>query len=203
MPTISIEPGFIINVLSVLWCSYSFSKFLDHRKSVGLVSRVIDTISASFLVFAGSFAHELAHYFVARLVGIPLSNEIALTGLGMRIGFLDPEELQLNIQFLAVAAAGPIMQLIVAGMFFSKRHIAFRSAALLSLAVGFYNLLPFSDLDGGKILAVILTLIGYSADTVYYISYLPLLRPIAQVISIGIVLFALHIAKSHTHPTEA
>lgn len=113
---------------------------------------------AALISFVSAFFHELGHLLVIKKSGGKIKN-IEFGAFGGRIT-LDGESV-LSLKGEAAAAfAGPAVNLILALMFLSLFLLTGKEIFFLSLAVnsgmGFFNLLPISTLDGGRILSAFL-----------------------------------------------
>ncbi|HAT4123794.1 peptidase M50 [Clostridium perfringens] len=111
------------------------------------------------LAFFWIIIHELAHYFVLFKLNIE-SEKFKLHILGARLEIKDYEDLS-SREKLIVCFAGPILNGIVAIIFFCIYKLIFKSEYIYStyeinLVLFIFNLLPTYPLDGGKILGAIL-----------------------------------------------
>ena len=111
------------------------------------------------LAFFWIIIHELAHYFVLLKLNIE-SEKFKLHILGARLEIKDYEDLS-SREKLIVCFAGPILNGIVAIIFFCIYKLIFKSEYIYStyeinLVLFIFNLLPTYPLDGGKILGAIL-----------------------------------------------
>ena len=111
------------------------------------------------LAFFWIIIHELAHYFVLLKLNIE-SEKFKLHILGARLEIKDYEDLS-SREKLIVCFAGPILNGIVAMIFFCIYKLIFKSEYIYStyeinLVLFIFNLLPTYPLDGGKILGAIL-----------------------------------------------
>lgn len=120
-------------------------------------------LATSLLFFASVVAHELAHSWFSQRQGIPVrSITLFIFGGVARIS----REAPLPRQELAMAAAGPISSLVLAGLFALVRWlvgpynepIAALAAWLFNINVilAVFNLIPGFPLDGGRVLRAIL-----------------------------------------------
>lgn len=93
--------------------------------------------------------HELGHIFVLMAVGAGIT-KLTINGAGLCIDYRhnlgDTEE------FFA-AIAGPAFGIV---WYFIAARLGFELSAYLSLLLSFYNLLPFSVLDGGRAVGALL-----------------------------------------------
>jgi Zn-dependent protease/CBS domain-containing protein len=120
--------------------------------------------AATLLFFASLLAHELSHSFVARSRGIPVESITLFIFGGMartRQEFETPRD-----EFL-VAAAGPIMSLALAALFWLLAWVGMQAGAsatvpavasylaLINFVLAVFNLFPGFPLDGGRLLRAI------------------------------------------------
>jgi Zn-dependent protease len=110
------------------------------------------------LAFASVLLHELGHAVVSRRLGVPVSGiELSFFGGAAKMVEL-PKSANHEI---AIAAAGPIVSLVLAGLGFAlDRLTAFPIFELLgwtNLLIAGFNLLPALPMDGGRILRALLT----------------------------------------------
>ncbi len=129
------------------------------------------------IIFASVFLHELAHALTARSLGVPVRH-IALTWFGGYAAFWTPPK---RWREAVIAFAGPASNLALAVALFAvlplvetqsagitganlwvragptplAEHLV-RTAAVINLGLGIFNLLPALPLDGGHILRTIL-----------------------------------------------
>ena len=120
-------------------------------------------VITSVLFFASVVFHELAHSWFSLRQGIPVrSITLFIFGGIARISRESPKPLE----ELAMAAAGPVSSLVVAGLFFIIRLLvgsdnepvyAVASWMLrINIALAVFNLIPGFPLDGGRVLRSIL-----------------------------------------------
>jgi Zn-dependent protease len=103
------------------------------------------------------FAHEMGHYLAAKQRGLNVGAPTFIPFVG---AWIQLKEQPLNVETEAyVAAAGPFIGSIAAtGVYFWAREA--ESPLLLAIAysgffLNFFNLLPLSPLDGGRITAIL------------------------------------------------
>ncbi|MDK0625387.1 site-2 protease family protein [Clostridium perfringens] len=111
------------------------------------------------LAFFWIIIHELAHYFVLLKLNIE-SEKFKLHILGARLEIKYYEDLS-SREKLIVCSAGPVLNGIVAMIFFCVYKLILKSEYIYStyeinLVLFIFNLLPTYPLDGGKILGAIL-----------------------------------------------
>lgn len=129
----------------------------------GLSGPMSMVAAASFpvLLFASVFVHELAHGTVARAYGVRV-REYVLTFWGGHTSF--DSDLRTPGISAAVSAAGPVANLLLAGLgWFVLRElppglpaVVVASLVYTNLVVAVFNLLPGNPLDGGRILEALI-----------------------------------------------
>lgn len=111
-------------------------------------------ISLSAILAAA--VHEIGHLIAARMCGIPLRE----LRLGIFGAVITPTDAICSYKKeLALAAAGPFINLLSAAILFPLRDSLNAPASFFlasSLFLGILNLLPVQDFDGGRILNCIL-----------------------------------------------
>jgi Zn-dependent protease len=124
-------------------------------------------IGASFAILLGLsvLLHELGHCFVARALGLPVrSITIGVMGGATQVG-----EAQTPAREYAVAIAGPMVSLLLAGTgvglrpLFDDDSLSGRLVDNLAITNGLiavFNLLPGLPLDGGRVLRAVLWRLG-------------------------------------------
>jgi Zn-dependent protease len=133
----------------------------------GRVEDAVAGLAVILAVFASVVAHELGHALVARRFGIA-TRDITLLPIG---GVARLERMpDKPAQELAIAVAGPIVSLALAGGFALAGQMAGPGAsadpvtpafsvnelARINLMLGLFNLLPAFPMDGGRILRALL-----------------------------------------------
>ena len=95
--------------------------------------------------YGGCILHELGHILAAAFAGISVQR-VSLTGMGI---------VMTAEKNASVLLSGPAVNLICAGIIFlSGGNFSF---AAINLALCVYNLLPFSSLDGGAALEILVS----------------------------------------------
>jgi Zn-dependent protease/predicted transcriptional regulator len=117
----------------------------------------------AFGLFASVLLHELGHAVVARRYGVGVSG-ILLTPIG-GMSFLDGIPRR-SSQEAAVALAGPLVSLALAGLFTAGALLfdggiapgsALSVLAVMNLVLGLFNMIPAFPMDGGRVLRAALT----------------------------------------------
>jgi Zn-dependent protease/predicted transcriptional regulator len=116
---------------------------------------------ATVLFFASVLIHELAHSLVANRLGQNVRRITLFIFGGMAHLSREPSDATVELQ---IAAAGPIMSLILGGVFWLTEMLLhgvataplwtamLRYLAYINVALAVFNLLPGFPLDGGRIL---------------------------------------------------
>src|SRR5580658_1491890 len=121
------------------------------------------------IVFGSVVLHELGHALVARGSGVPAKGIILLPIGGITI--LDeahaiPDSMNAWKRDIRIAAAGPVVNLVIAGLsalilvtaipgFSLTARPLLRSIVWVNLYLGLFNLLPAYPMDGGRVLRAI------------------------------------------------
>lgn len=103
--------------------------------------------------YGGCILHELGHILAAASAGISVQS-VSMTGTG--IIMTADKNIAVPAKYsLFVLAAGPLVNLFCAGIsFLAGKNPSFTA---VNLALCVYNLLPFSFLDGGSALEILVT----------------------------------------------
>jgi Zn-dependent protease len=110
------------------------------------------------LAFASVLVHELGHAIVARRLGVHTT--------GIELGFFGGAAKMVDIprnanDEISIAAAGPIVSLVLAGLglglFAATGLSAFAWIGWTNLILALFNLIPALPMDGGRILRALLT----------------------------------------------
>jgi Zn-dependent protease len=124
----------------------------------------------AFLLFASVLVHELVHALTARRLGLP-TRPVTLFAPAGGSAALEGGTVRAGQEFL-VAASGPLVSVLLAGVFGAVAvglELAGAAAALVNLSVlgaamngvlGALNLVPAFPLDGGRILRALLWRLG-------------------------------------------
>jgi Zn-dependent protease len=118
---------------------------------------------ASLLLFVSVLLHELAHSFVAKARGLPVSNIVLFIFGGVSNIEREPQSASVEFQ---MAFVGPLVSLLIGGLcyllFLALRGSRTPVAAILAylaqtnILLGIFNLIPGFPLDGGRVLRSIL-----------------------------------------------
>lgn len=146
--------------LAVLWVLV-FAELGSTRLSGGGAGAIASVAALAFLLSV--VLHEFAHAVTARLLGLGV-REVSVFYLGgvtrLREEPRSPDE------ELAVAVAGPLTNLLLAGLLLAAAAVAgpatlpgvvLRFLGDLNAVIGVFNLVPAHPLDGGAILRAVLT----------------------------------------------
>lgn len=128
------------------------------------------------LAFFWITLHELAHYVVARKVGVRVEGfKVHCLGATLELG--DYEELSQNEQII-ICLAGPIFNLLISGVFYFLYRVYGNSIMFscyeINLILGLFNIMPAYPLDGARVLSAFLSkkmLYKRAKNVTAYISY--------------------------------
>ncbi len=143
-------------VLGLVTLSYG-AELANFPQLTGIVPWVLGLVVA-ILLFASVLAHELGHSFVAIAQGIEVKS-ITLFLFG-GLATLEKES-ETPLQSLLVAIAGPIVSLLLFGVFLAisatlPLNPPFQAIvsllAVINLALALFNMIPGLPLDGGNVL---------------------------------------------------
>jgi Zn-dependent protease len=110
------------------------------------------------LAFASVLLHELGHAVVSRRLGVPVAG-IELSFFGGAAKMIElPKTANHEI---AIAAAGPAVSVVLAGLGFTLAAVTgigiFHLLGWINVVIAVFNLLPALPMDGGRILRALLT----------------------------------------------
>lgn len=136
--------------------------------------------------FASVLVHELGHAVVARHRGVPV-HAIELSFLGGAAQMSDlPRSASDEV---AIAAAGPIVSLALAGLGLglgaATGSFALATLGTINLVIAIFNLIPALPMDGGRILRALLT------RKLDYVRATDVAVTVARVAAIGFVVLGL------------
>lgn len=120
---------------------------------------VIGAIS-SLMLFASVLAHELAHSYFAKKMGLPVAGITLFLFGGVSQIMEEPKSPEMEFK---ISVVGPVSSFILSGIFgliwlatlslkLDAATIVLNYTALMNLALGIFNLLPAFPMDGGRIL---------------------------------------------------
>ncbi len=127
-------------------------------------------IITSILLFASVLLHEIGHALVARLFKIEVKNIRLLIFGGVAQFEKEPEKAAPEFW---IAAAGPVVNLILAGLLYSLLplmvHMVHNEVlasvckylAYINLILGLFNLIPGFPLDGGRVLRAMFLVVNH------------------------------------------
>jgi len=124
-------------------------------------------ILTSLLLFASVLLHEIGHALIARLFKIEVKNIRLLIFGGVAQFEKEPEKAAPEFW---IAAAGPLVNLILAALLYSLLPLLAHSEVLsgickylayINLILGLFNLIPGFPLDGGRVLRAIFLVINH------------------------------------------
>ncbi len=124
----------------------------------------IMAVIAAVLLFVSVLIHELSHSVVARNHGLDISGIRLFIFGGVSEMTEEPKEASAEFR---IAAAGPVISLALAALFFAisllpirewslPTFAIFRYLALLNLLLAIFNMIPGFPLDGGRVLRALL-----------------------------------------------
>jgi len=150
----------MIKLVAILFGALKFGKIAMTGGTMLLALLVYSSLygwryAAGFILLL--FAHEMGHYLAAKQRGLNVGAPTFIPFVG---AWIQLKEQPMNVETEAyVAAAGPFIGSIAAtGVYFWARDSG--SELLLAIAysgffLNFFNLLPLSPLDGGRITAIL------------------------------------------------
>lgn len=124
-------------------------------------------IITSILLFASVLLHEIGHALVARLFKIEVKNIRLLIFGGVAQFEQEPEKAAPEFW---IAAAGPVVNLLLAGLLYSLLPLLAHQQVLegickylayINLILGLFNLIPGFPLDGGRVLRAMFLVVNH------------------------------------------
>jgi len=103
--------------------------------------------------YAACALHEMGHILAACSVGVRIKS-VVFSGGGIRM-LTDRASVATNCENVLMLLSGPAVNLFLAAAL--SIHGAVGDFAMLNLAAGLYNLLPFRQLDGGALVDIFIT----------------------------------------------
>lgn len=103
--------------------------------------------------YAACALHEMGHILAACSVGVRIKS-VVFSGGGIRM-LTDRGSAVTNCENVLMLLSGPAVNLFLAAAL--SIHGAVGDFAMLNLAAGLYNLLPFRQLDGGALVDIFIT----------------------------------------------
>jgi Zn-dependent protease/predicted transcriptional regulator len=117
-------------------------------------------IGSAFVLFASVLIHELSHSYIAKKNGLPIARITLFFFGGVSEMTEEPQDAGLEVR---MAAAGPLMSFLIAGILSAVWYLAqavhapivitatVGYGALINGVLGAFNLLPAFPLDGGRV----------------------------------------------------
>jgi Zn-dependent protease/CBS domain-containing protein len=159
---VRVHPSWLIVFILVTW-SLATAYFPERDPAFSTAANWLLGAVSALLLFGAVLLHELSHSLVAKRRGLGVDS-ITLFVFG-GVSALAGEPRRPGTQFL-VAAAGPIMSLIVAGVAFVLSiglagvnlgaAVIFEYLATVNVLLAVFNLIPGFPLDGGRVLQSLL-----------------------------------------------
>jgi Zn-dependent protease/CBS domain-containing protein len=159
-PTWFLLLAYVVSVLG-------FQVFPDQFEDENVGTYVVLSVGTALFFFFCIILHELAHSAVARLYQIPVKS-ITLFVFGGVAQIT--REAKRPLAELLMAAAGPAMSAVLAGIFFFLTWLVGRDAddpldftlfwlGITNLALAIFNMIPAFPMDGGRVFRSLLWLI--------------------------------------------
>ncbi|WP_300532522.1 site-2 protease family protein [Maricaulis sp.] len=164
------EPSWLFLVLLVAW-SLAVGFFPDTEAGLSTQTYVLMAVLAVLGLTFSIIAHELSHTFVGRAFGLPI-NHVTLFIFGGAAEL--EEEPDRPFVELVMALAGPLMSLLLSGVFALAADLPGLDGAglplglvlgylsLINLLLALFNMVPAFPLDGGRVLRAIIWMFGAS-----------------------------------------
>jgi len=117
-------------------------------------------IASAIILFASVLIHELSHSYIAKKNGLPIARITLFFFGGVSEMSEEPQDPGLEVR---MAAAGPLMSFLIAGVLgglwyvagFAKAPVSVVATlgygALINAVLGVFNLVPAFPLDGGRV----------------------------------------------------
>ena len=117
-------------------------------------------IASAIILFASVLVHELSHSYIAKKNGLPIARITLFFFGGVSEMTEEPQDPGLEVR---MAAAGPLMSFLIAGVLGASWYLARVAGlpivviatvgygALINAILGAFNLLPAFPLDGGRV----------------------------------------------------
>lgn len=143
---------------------------------------LVNSPSLAFLALSSCVIHELGHCFAAAILNVKMDCIMFWAG-GIQI----KRECRLISAFdeAVVLICGPLFNFIFAAIYAAY---GMNAAFGINMILGLFNLLPFSSLDGGSIIRLVLGKYGLICDIVI---------KIFSVLTGGVLLFYLYISGTY------
>ncbi len=141
----------------IVW-TLSTGYFPAHYPDLPASSYWAKGLVAAVLLFVSILLHELGHAVAARSYGLRTRSITLLIFGGVAQLEKDPKD---GREEFWMAAAGPLVSLMLAGLFYASASLSFvgpataavaRYLALINLILALFNLVPAFPMDGGRLL---------------------------------------------------
>lgn len=160
---IRIDLSWFVIFFLVFW-SLSEGVFPEQYANETRLAHMAMGLAGTLLFFASLLAHELSHAVVSRRKGIPVEGITLFIFGGMALTRSEPETPR---DELLIAGVGPLMSLVLAGLFQVGARFApavgfgvpvvgvAEYLAFINLALAIFNLMPGFPMDGGRVFRAI------------------------------------------------
>ena len=156
-----VHASWLVIFALVAW-TLATSYFPQHHPNLSAGSYWTRGLVTALLFFASILLHELGHSLVALRQGIPIRSITLFIFGGVARLARDPQDGRAELK---IAAAGPLVSLVLGGLFYALSAVpplgeAARGVAgylgFINVAVALFNLVPAFPLDGGRLLRGVL-----------------------------------------------
>jgi len=148
-------------VFALIAWSLAVGYMPDQYPGLGAITYWMIGIASAIILFVSVLVHELSHSYVAKKNGLPIGRITLFFFGGVSEMTQEPQDPGLEVR---MAAAGPLMSFLIAGVLGAVWYLANLAAApiavtatlgygaLINAILGIFNLLPAFPLDGGRVL---------------------------------------------------
>ena len=164
------EPSWLFLALLVGW-SLAAGFFPGFQQDFSLLTYIAMAVTGVVGLTFSIIAHELSHTFVGRAFGLPINHVTLFLFGGAAELEAEPDKPMVE---LVMALAGPLMSLLLAGLFglmssalgpvepetaISPIALVLGYLAIINLLLAMFNMIPAFPLDGGRVLRAIVWMI--------------------------------------------
>lgn len=152
-----VHASWLVIFVLVAW-TLATGYFPERYPNLSVAAYWLRGLITSLLFFASILLHELGHSLVALRHGIPIRSITLFIFGGVARLARDPQDGRTELK---IAAAGPLVSLLLAALFYwvssidalgdASRGVG-RYLAFINFAVAVFNLVPAFPLDGGRLL---------------------------------------------------